>query len=152
MIKVVKRKGKRKMWITILIIIGVIGTGLLAGVLADAPGRNEIKGLTFSDLNFNNLRNGTYVGEYKGTKSHFRDTKVEVTISEGKISDIKILKGALDSGGKPAKLTGGRSIDDLFSNVVESQSLQVDVISGATLTSNTHLKALENALKQAQSK
>jgi uncharacterized protein with FMN-binding domain len=33
---------------------------------------------------------------------------------------------------------------------LSSQSLQVDVISGATLTSKTHLKALEDALKKAQ--
>ncbi|MNW67989.1 FMN-binding domain protein [compost metagenome] len=59
------------------------------------------------------------------------------------------MKGALDKEGKPAVLTGGVSIGDLFSNIVKSQSLQVDVISGATLTSKVHLKALENALKQA---
>ncbi|QAT63508.1 FMN-binding protein [Acidilutibacter cellobiosedens] len=38
----------------------------------------------------------------------------------------------------------------MFDNVVKSQTLQVDVINGATLTSKVHLKALENALKQAQ--
>jgi uncharacterized protein with FMN-binding domain len=40
----------------------------------------------------------------------------------------------------------------LFRHVIESQSLQVDVISGATLTSKAHLKALENALEQAETK
>lgn len=73
-------------------------------------------------------------------------------ISEGEISDVKILKGTVDKEGKPVKLTGGRSIDDLFSNAIKSQTLQVDVISGATLTSKTHLKALENALEQAEAK
>lgn len=46
----------------------------------------------------------------------------------------------------------GISIGDLFRHVIESQSLQVDVISGATLTSKAHLKALENALEQAKRK
>ncbi|HHV58206.1 MAG TPA: FMN-binding protein, partial [Firmicutes bacterium] len=36
--------------------------------------------------------------------------------------------------------------------VIKSQSLQVDVISGATLTSKAHLKAVENALEQAEIK
>jgi uncharacterized protein with FMN-binding domain len=147
-----KRKGQRKMWIVILIIVVVIAAGALGGILADAPGRREIAEFSFPLIDFKNLRNGTYVGEYKGTKSHSRDTKVEVTISRGEISDVKILKGAVDKEGKPAKLTGGRSIDDLFSNVIKSQTLQVDVISGATLTSKTHLRALENALEQAQEK
>ena len=146
-----KRKGKRKMWITILIIVGVIAIGATGGILADAPGRREIKELTFSKVDFKNLRDGTYIGEYVGEKSHSRDTKVEVSISGGKVSDVTILKGALDKEGKPAELTGGKSIDDLFDNAVKSQSLQVDVISGATITSKAHLKALENALDKAQS-
>ncbi|WP_206172748.1 FMN-binding protein [Acidilutibacter cellobiosedens] len=56
----------------------------------------------------------------------------------------------MDKEGNSAELTGGLSIDDMFDNVVKSQTLQVDVINGATLTSKVHLKALENALKQAQ--
>lgn len=143
-----KRKGKSKMWI--IVVVAILGVAMLGGILADAPGRNEIKELTFSNLKLKNLRNGTFVGEYKGTKSKSRDTKVEITVSEGEISDIKILKGALDKDGKPAKLTGGRSVNDLFSNVVQSQTLEVDVISGATLTSKTHLKALENAIEQSE--
>lgn len=145
-----KRKGKRKMWITILIIVGVIAIGATGGILADAPGRREIKELTFSNLDFKNLRDGIYIGEYEGTKSHSRNTKVEVLISGGKISDVTILNGAVDKEGTPVELTGGKSIDDLFDNAIKSQTLQVDVISGATLTSKTHLKALENALEQAQ--
>jgi len=58
----------------------------------------------------------------------------------------------VDKEGKPAKLTGGQSIADLFGDAIKSQTLQVDVISGATLTYKTHLKALENALEQAQVK
>lgn len=146
----VRRKGKIKMWIVILIIIGVIVVTLVSGLVFSAPGRREVQELIITDVNFKKLRNGSYEGEYIGIKDHSRDTKVQVTISEGKISDIKILKGALDKEGKPAELTGGLSVGDLFGNVIESQSLQVDVISGATLTSKAHLKALENALEQAQ--
>ena len=146
-----KRKGGRKMWIVILIVV-IIAAGILAGLLADAPGRREIAGLTFSEVDFENLRDGTYVGEYKGTKSHLRDTKVEVKVSGGDISDIKIIKGTVDKEGKPTKLAGDKSISELFENVIKSQTLQVDVISGATLTSKTHLKALENAIRQAQEK
>lgn len=145
-----KRKGKTKMWIMIGVIVGglsVVGGG---AILADGPGRREIKELTISDVKFNNLCDGTFVGEYKGTKSHTRDTKVEITVSGGKISRIKILKGALDKDGTSVELRGGQTIDNLFHHAVESKTLQVDAISGATLTSKTHLKALEDALEQAQ--
>jgi uncharacterized protein with FMN-binding domain len=147
-----KGKGKIKVWIVILIVVAVIAVGLGGGILLSAPGRREVQDLTIDDVDFGSLRDGSYVGEYTGTKDHFRDTQVEVTISGGKISDIKILKGALDKDGNPSELTGGRSIGDLFDAVVKSQTLHVDVISGATLTSKTHLKALENALEQAEVK
>ncbi|NLO39216.1 MAG: FMN-binding protein [Ruminiclostridium sp.] len=68
------------------------------------------------------------------------------------MSEIKVIKGALNKEGKPVELTKGMNIFHIFDDVQKSKSLQVDVISGATLTSKVHLKALEDALKQAQSK
>lgn len=150
MSKMVKSKRKIKAWVILLIVFGAIVVVAAGGFLADAPGRDEIQALVIHDVDFKNLRDGTFVGEYTGTKSHSRDAQVEVTISGGKISDIKILKGAADNEGKPVKLTGGLSIGDLFNDVMKLETLQVDAISGATLTSKAHLKALENALKQAQ--
>ncbi|EPY6471381.1 FMN-binding protein [Clostridium sporogenes] len=147
-----RRKGKIRVWIVALVILGVIAVVLVGGILSSASGRREVQELTIDAVDFKKLRDGTYMGEYSGTKDHSRDTKVQVIISEDKISDIKILKGALDKEGKPAELTGGLSIGDLFDNVIKSQSLQVDAISGATLTSKVHLKALENALEQSQTK
>jgi uncharacterized protein with FMN-binding domain len=38
----------------------------------------------------------------------------------------------------------------LYERVIQSQSLQVDTISGATLTSKAYLQCVENALLQAQ--
>lgn len=145
-------KGKIKMWIVLFIILVIIVVVLVGGLLFDAQRRREINELTINAVDFKKLRDGIYVGEYIGTKSHFSDTRVQVTLSASKITDIRILKGALDKEGKPAELTGGLSMDDLFDNVIKTQSLQVDVISGATLTSKTHLKALENALEQARTK
>ncbi|KWX78166.1 FMN-binding protein [Paenibacillus riograndensis] len=147
----IRKKRKIKKWIVICIILGVIALVILGGILFSAPGRREVGRLTFEDVDFKKLRNGIYVGQFTGTKDHFRDTKVQVTIRGGQISDIQILKGAIDKQGKPLELKRGQSIADLFGHVIQSQSLQVDVISGATLTSKAHLKALENALKQAQS-
>jgi uncharacterized protein with FMN-binding domain len=101
------------------------------------------------DIDFGALRDGTYIGEYAGTKGSARNAAVEVTVSGGKITEITLLEGALDQDGNLAELTDGMTIGDLFKRVTDAESLQVDVISGATLTSKAHLKALENALKQA---
>jgi uncharacterized protein with FMN-binding domain len=146
-----KGKGINKVWIILIFIFMVLIIGAIVTICADSPGRKEIQQLSFSG-EFSKLNDGTYIGEYIGTKSHLRDTKVEVRISGGEISDIKILKGALDKEGKPANLTKGKSIQTIFDDVKAKRTFQVDVISGATVTSKTHLKALENALKQAQAK
>ncbi|MEM1485960.1 FMN-binding protein [Oscillospiraceae bacterium PP1C4] len=146
------RKGKRRMWI-IIGIVGVIAVVMGGGFLATAPGRQELMNVNIATLDFRNLRDGTYLGQYSGTKDHFRDAKVEVTVSSGKVSGIKVIDGTnVYKEGKPIEIRNGLTIEDLNSKVIREQSLQVDVISGATLTSNAYLKAIENALKQAQIK
>ena len=145
-----KSSGNRiRVWHIILIILGLGILGAIIALLADTPERQKLKILTIERIDFTNLQDGIYVGEYEGRKNHFRDVTLEVTISTGKITDIRILKGALDGNGNPVKMTGGMTLVDLFQEVIGAQSLQVDTISGATLTSKAHLKALENALKQA---
>ncbi len=148
--KTKKKKERIKMWIIIPIIIGGIAIVLAGGYFISAPGRREVANLVIDDVNFKKFRDGVYVGEYIGENSHLRDAQVEVTISDGTISNIKTLKGAIDKDGNPVKLTGNLSVDSIYENVMKSQTLEVDVVSGATLTSKAHLKALENALKKAQ--
>lgn len=142
-------KKKFKILLCLLIILGLVVLSGVIALLADAPLRQELKTLTIGSVDFAKLQDGTYVGEYKAVKGKSRNATVEVTISGNKITKISILKGALGSNGKPAKLAEGMTIDDLFQRVIELESLQVDAISGATLTSKAHLKALEKALKQA---
>jgi uncharacterized protein with FMN-binding domain len=40
--------------------------------------------------------------------------------------------------------------DELFSRVIRAQSLQVDLMSGAAITSKAYLKSVERALLKAQ--
>ena len=138
------------MWI--LIVLGVLAAAMGAGIIATGPGRRELKEMTFPSTTFSGLREGTYIGEYKGAKDSFRNEKVQVSVSDGKVSDIKVLEGSAVRDGKPVELRNGLTIDDLSSRVIKSQSLQVDIISGATLNSNAHLKAVQNALAQAGNK
>ena len=58
--------------------------------------------------------------------------------------------GALANEKQSTDIRGGETIGDLFARVMEQKTLQVDAISGATITNKTHLKALENALIKAQ--
>lgn len=144
-----KRKGKRKVGIVILTIVGVIVLGMVIAIAATAPGRNELQNMVIADADFSKLRDGVYVGKYKGTKDSFRNAAVEVTVESGAVKDIKVTEGSLVNK-QTQEIKDGLSINDLFGEVIKSQTLKVDVISGATLTCNAHLKAVEDALEQAE--
>ena len=147
-----RAKKKRRFWlipVILLLLLGIIG---LAAMTSDSAAQQELANLTFGEIDFSALNDGTYTGCYTGTKSNLRDVTVEVTVYGGAISDIRVVSGAVDENGTPTELIDGQTILDLFSRVRTQQSLQVDTISGATLTCNAHLKALEHALEQAQTK
>ena len=140
-----KRKGKSKMsgWIIFLIIVAVLGIGGAIGWSFLSKEHNEAKNLPLNAVDFSKLNDGTYIGEYEGGMYKWRVNKVQVTVTSGKVSDIKLL-----SSSDPGK--GNAQQDMLYDRVIKAQSLQVDTISSATLTSKANLQAVENALKQAQ--
>jgi uncharacterized protein with FMN-binding domain len=139
-----KRKEKRKMigWIIALVIVAAIGIGGANGWSRLSKEHVEAKNLPLDGADFGNLKDGTYMGEYDGGMYKWRTNKVQVTVSSGKVSDIKILE---HKENQPPEFTG-----KLFGSVIEAQSLQVDTVSGATLTSKAYLKGIENALINAQ--
>jgi uncharacterized protein with FMN-binding domain len=147
-----KGKGRSKVWIVILSIVGVIVLGVAAVVVLTTPGRNELKNMVIADVDFNKFQDGVYTGAYRGTKDSFRNTAVEVNVESGIVTKIRVTEGELAGDKQTAEIRRGFTINDLFDKVIKCQSLQVDVISGATLTSKAHLKAVENALEQAEVK
>ncbi|MEL7603605.1 MAG: FMN-binding protein [Bacillota bacterium] len=145
-----KKKKRRAGLIVLLCIVGVIVLGMAVTVLAFEPGRKETMNITVGDVDFSRLKDGAYTGAYKGTRDNLRDTAVEVVITNGEIQDIRVVEGALAGEKQNTEKIKGQTITDLFDRVTEQKTLQVDGISGATITTKTHLKALENALSQAQ--
>lgn len=148
--KQIKRKKRRTGLIVLLSIVGVIVLGMAAAVLAFEPGRKEAMNITVENIDFSRLKDGTYTGAYKGIKDNLRDTAVEVVVTNGEIGNIRVVEGSLAGEKQNTEIAKGQTISDLFESVMEQQTLQVDGISGATITTKTHLKALENALSQAQ--
>lgn len=82
-------------------------------------------------------KDGVYVGEGFGFKGN---TKVSVTMKNGRIDQIEIV-GFEDD---PAYFN--RAKDIVVESILESQSTQVDAVSGATYSSKGIMKAVEKAL------
>ncbi|WP_271809032.1 FMN-binding protein [Clostridium beijerinckii] len=100
--------------------------------------QKTIKELTINNVDLSKIPDGKYIGSYD---VNLISAKVSVTVKDHKIENIDLLEHKTDRG-KPAEV-----IPDM---VVKAQSLQVDTISGATNSSKTILKAIENALKPNQ--
>ena len=82
-------------------------------------------------------------GTYYGTGTGFGGTlKVKVVISRGKITSIEVVENHDDS----SYLNRAEALID---NIISSQSTNVDVISGATYSSNGIKSAVRDALRQA---
>jgi uncharacterized protein with FMN-binding domain len=82
-------------------------------------------------------------GDYKGSfcYSHFC-YKVNVSISSHAISAVTILRNRNSDYGKKAAAISER--------IIKAQSLQVDMISGATITSKSIVKSVEKALTEPE--
>lgn len=83
---------------------------------------------------------GVYTGEGQG----FGGTiKVEVTLSADRIEKVEVIDHKETEG------IGSKAVDAIPAAIVDSQSLQVDVISGATQASHGIMDAATAALKSA---
>jgi uncharacterized protein with FMN-binding domain len=103
----------------------------------------EAASLPLNAVDFARLRDGAYHGVYEGGMYTWRANECDVTVSEGRVTEIR-LGDSKDPGAENA------DAGMLYERVIEAQSLKVDTISGATLTSKGWLQCVENALVQAQ--
>lgn len=93
--------------------------------------------LEISTVDLDTASDGEYVGV---CQNKILFAVVEVKIQDHKITDVEVIEH------KESYMEQARQIAE---RVCDEQSLNVDAISGATLTSDTVQKAIENALEDA---
>ncbi len=86
------------------------------------------------------IKDGTYTASAKGMNG---DVKVEVVLSEGKISAVTVLEQNETVG------VADPALERLPAEIVESQSVNIDTVSGATMTSNAIINGVKDCIKQA---
>lgn len=115
----------------LLLLIGLVGVFVVSRGLK--PGAN----LAINEVNLSSLSDGMYNGKYNAGRW---TNEMNVTIKDHKIIKIEVVKDVTFSLPKVTEA--------IISEVLEKQNTNVDVISGATVTSKAYLKAIENALKK----
>jgi uncharacterized protein with FMN-binding domain len=130
---------KKKHVIILIVFIVLIGAVFAVSRIISSIDANleHLSDTRISDVDLSKIADGTYAGSYKQFPI---SAEVKVTVKDHIITEIDLVKH--DSGqGKPAEIILGK--------VVETQSLQVDAVTGATYSSMVILKAVENALLNA---
>jgi len=127
--------------IAIIVLLLAIGGGI--GWVFLSREHREARSLPLNRVDFSRLVDGTYHGLYEGGMYKWRRNECDVTVANGRMTDIQ-LTASNDPGKENAQA------EMLYERVIAAQSLQVDTISGATLTGKAYLQCVENALLQAQ--
>lgn len=119
--------------ITVSVIIAVsAGISLILRHLVS----EAVKDISVSDIDLENIPDGDYTGEYSAPPV---SVTVRVAVENHAVTEIEILRHDNGLGSKAEKITD---------EIIGRQSLDVDAVSGATLSSVCILKAVENAVEK----
>jgi uncharacterized protein with FMN-binding domain len=80
-------------------------------------------------------------------QTQFGDVQVRVTISGGKITDVQAIQLPFDRP-RSAEISQFAA-PQLHDEVLQAQSAQIDLLSGATFTSDAYAQSVQSALNQA---
>ena len=128
----------KKIVIIMSSMITVIVIVVIAGVFYLNRGLEDGATVSFEAVDLNQIENGTYIGQY----DYYRfSTTVEVTIENNTIVGLRCIDDVT--------FVDQETWDTIEARVLDYNTYQVDVFAGATVTSNSYLKAIENALKEA---
>lgn len=126
------------MKVNLKIIVFAILVGMLSLMMTGCKGESN------TDVNSNVqtglFKPGTYTGEGDGMGGK---VKVSVKVDDNKILEVNVLENDETKGIADA------AIERIPSMILEGQTLSVDAVTGATMTSNAILTAVEAALKEA---
>jgi uncharacterized protein with FMN-binding domain len=91
-------------------------------------------------------KNGTYTGN--DTDAYYGNLKIQVMVSGGKISDVTFLDYPKDR--QTSIQINNQAMIYLKAEAIAAQSAKVDIISGATQTSEAFIQSLGQILAQAK--
>ena len=91
-------------------------------------------------------RDGSYTGPLED--AYYGLLNVRVDIQGGRIVDIQVLRYPSDN--RTSRTINSRALPYLKSEVIQAQSVFVDMVSGATLSSDAFLRSAYMALRQAR--
>ena len=125
---------KRKLVVILVVMMLIISAGVIGIYKYIESNLGSVADADITEINMAEIKDGVYNGSYSAFPV---SAEVRVTVKDHSIMDIRILKH-INGQGAPAEI--------IIDRVMETQTLQVDSVSGATYSSKVILHAIENAL------
>lgn len=91
-------------------------------------------------------KDGTYTGAE--TNAYYGWVQVQTVIQNGQIADVQFVEFPQDR--RTSQRINSRAVPALQTEAIQAQSANVDMISGATLTSRAFIQSLQSALEAAK--
>jgi uncharacterized protein with FMN-binding domain len=91
------------------------------------------------------LKDGSFTGQ--DFPNFYGDVQVQVIVSGGRITDVKALRYPTDR--PQSAYISSVAIPYLHDEVLKAQNAQIDIISGATFTSQSYAQSVQSALARA---
>ena len=88
---------------------------------------------------------GTFTGE--STSTEWGDVQVVITVADGRVTDVQVPE--YPDGNRKDQQINARALPVLTKETLAAQSADIDMVSGATVTSEGYLTSLQSALDQA---
>lgn len=128
--------------VAIIVIIGIVLAGFfgyrgIRSYLDLKKYQQQIEEIKIENVDLESVPDGMYIGK---AEVLWIAAEVKVIVQDHKIVNIDLIKH---------KNERGKSAEVIPQKVIETQSLQVDAVSGATNSSKVILKAIENALENS---
>jgi len=121
-----------------LIVLAIIAGILIAGVLVlFCKEYSEVKKLDKTSVSISEIRDGVYEG---ACETALVKVRVKVTVKDGMIEDVEILEHQCGKG------TPANSITE---DIINRNDIEVDAVSGATVSSEVIKNAVRNALRKS---
>jgi uncharacterized protein with FMN-binding domain len=115
--------------VSIIVIVAVVG-GIYAWLFT-----RSIRNININEVDIATLPDGTYSGSYS---TYHIKVEVLVTVKDHNITNIELIDNPSNK----------ESIEGVLGRVSQEQSLQVELVSGASASQKVALKAVEEALTQ----
>lgn len=128
--------GKTTKFVVGMLVVVLLGVILIAKGLES--NMHKLQTMELTDVDLEGIADGTYVGSYELFPV---SVVVEVAVKNHELTGIKLVEHRNGRG------KAGEAVVD---RVLKAQALQIDAVSGATYSSLVILKAIDNALAEAQ--